>query len=96
MIADSIVAENGKIRSSRCQSGFLRAERVGFEPTVGVNPHLLSREAQSAVLCHLSVPGKPDVEGECSELPTVAIPAGPSSRASLDGAVVFTTSSQPL
>ena len=41
------------------------AERVGFEPTVGVNPHLLSREAQSAVLCHLSR------AHECSGLPVV-------------------------
>jgi hypothetical protein len=31
---------------------------VGFEPTVGVNPHLLSREAQSTGLCHLSKVGE--------------------------------------
>ncbi len=35
-------------------NGFHRAERVGFEPTVPLRGHLLSREAQSAVLCHLS------------------------------------------
>ncbi len=35
-------------------AGFRVAERVGFEPTVPLRGHLLSREAQSAVLCHLS------------------------------------------
>jgi hypothetical protein len=30
------------------------AERVGFEPTVSVSPHLLSREARSTRLRHLS------------------------------------------
>ena len=30
------------------------AERVGFEPTVGLHPHLLSREARSTRLRHLS------------------------------------------
>ena len=33
----------------------LRAERVGFEPTGGVTRHLLSREARSAGLWHLSI-----------------------------------------
>ncbi len=40
--------------AERLEAGFYRAERVGFEPTDSFRRHLLSREARSTGLRHLS------------------------------------------